>query len=308
MVNPVWTSLPSAGCSRPTARPSWPRPSPCRRPKARSFPATSGCASGSPTTWSRPPWRRPCCGARRPTSSPGPSEMYFTREALEQSSGEIISAYRARRFARFARVGDLCCGIGGDAHRARRCGRRGRRGPRPAAPRDGRGKLEGVRPRSATFVLGDVTTVPVPDLDAAFFDPDRRADGKRHIRIREYVPAAGRGPGPVPGRVPARREGRPGVPWDELRTFDAEAEFISVGGELKECVLWFGPLKTTGRRATVLPAGRYPVRGRPGRGRRTRPAARRTCTIPTRPSSAPGSSATWAANSTPGRSTRTSRT
>src|SRR5262245_57933093 len=40
--------------------------------------------------------------------------MYFTREALEQSSGEAVSTYRARRFAGYDRVGDLCCGIGGD--------------------------------------------------------------------------------------------------------------------------------------------------------------------------------------------------
>src|SRR5258708_9058283 len=40
--------------------------------------------------------------------------MYFTRESLEQSSGETISAYRAKRFAGFSLVGDLCCGIGGD--------------------------------------------------------------------------------------------------------------------------------------------------------------------------------------------------
>jgi hypothetical protein len=45
----------------------------------------------------------------------------------------------------------------------------------------------------------------------------------------------------------------PGVPWDDLTNYDAEAEFISVGGELKECVLWFGPFRTTRRRATVLP-------------------------------------------------------
>src|SRR5688500_564941 len=40
--------------------------------------------------------------------------MYFTREALEQSSGEVISTYRAGRFAAYPRVGDFCCGIGGD--------------------------------------------------------------------------------------------------------------------------------------------------------------------------------------------------
>src|SRR5688572_10809482 len=38
-------------------------------------------------------------------------QMYFTRAALEQSSGETISAYRARRFDGFERIGDWCCGI-----------------------------------------------------------------------------------------------------------------------------------------------------------------------------------------------------
>lgn len=40
--------------------------------------------------------------------------MYFTRTALEQSTSEIIAAYKARRFASLARVADICCGIGGD--------------------------------------------------------------------------------------------------------------------------------------------------------------------------------------------------
>ena len=34
-----------------------------------------------------------------------------------------------------------------------------------------------------------------------------------------------------------------------------EAEWVSVGGEVKEAALWFGPLATATRRATVLPAG-----------------------------------------------------
>jgi hypothetical protein len=37
---------------------------------------------------------------------------------------------------------------------------------------------------------------------------------------------------------------------DELRV--PEVEFISVDGDLKEAVLWFGPLAGSGRRATVL--------------------------------------------------------
>jgi hypothetical protein len=46
----------------------------------------------------------------------------------------------------------------------------------------------------------------------------------------------------------------PGVKLEELRRYDAEVEFISLRGELKEAVLWFGALKTTLRRATVLPS------------------------------------------------------
>jgi hypothetical protein len=38
-----------------------------------------------------------------------------------------------------------------------------------------------------------------------------------------------------------------------LAAYDAEIEFISLRGELKEAVLWFGPLKSAGQRATILP-------------------------------------------------------
>src|SRR4051794_34729015 len=40
--------------------------------------------------------------------------LYFTREALEQASGEAIAGYRARRYQAFGMVADLCCGVGGD--------------------------------------------------------------------------------------------------------------------------------------------------------------------------------------------------
>ena len=42
----------------------------------------------------------------------------------------------------------------------------------------------------------------------------------------------------------------PGVAWSDLTRWDAEVEFISVEGELKECVLWFGPLRTAAFRAS----------------------------------------------------------
>ncbi len=181
--------------------------------------------------------------------------MYFTRAGLEQSSGETIAAYRAERFAGFDRVGDLCCGIGGDAiglansNRVLAVDIEPLRLAMAAENVRAYGQSDRVE-----FLEGDVLRAPIAHLDGAFFDPDRRADGKRHIRVREYVPALGDVAARFSVGFPLAVKAAPGAPWDELRTFDAEAEFISVAGELKECVLWFGPPKSVGRRATVLPA------------------------------------------------------
>jgi hypothetical protein len=75
----------------------------------------------------------------------------------------------------------------------------------------------------------------------------------------------------------------PGVADEELAALDDssagepfEVEFISVDGELKEAVLWFGPLATPGRQATLLtttdrrPPTTERERGRGGEGERVR--------------------------------------
>jgi hypothetical protein len=182
--------------------------------------------------------------------------MYFTREGLEQSSGETISQHRAQRFARFGRVGDLCCGIGGDLL--------GLASVASVTAVDADPLRVAMAAENArvydradrvTFVEGDVLKVPFPGVDAAFADPDRRAGGRRHLKLDHYLPPVDALCGRFPNDFPLGIKVAPGVPWDDLRPLDAEAEFISVGGELKECCLWFGPLRTTGRRATVLPAG-----------------------------------------------------
>src|SRR5512134_2063203 len=41
-------------------------------------------------------------------------ELYFTREALEQASGELIAAHRAARYRPYTTIADLCCGAGAD--------------------------------------------------------------------------------------------------------------------------------------------------------------------------------------------------
>jgi SAM-dependent methyltransferase len=180
--------------------------------------------------------------------------MYFTREALEQSSGEVVSQYRAKRFAPFGHIADLCCGIGGDliglAHVSRVTAI-------DAAPLRLAIAAENVRAYESvdrvTFIEGDALSVPLLNVDAAFCDPDRRAGGRRHLRLAEYAPPVDAVRRRFPFGFPLAIKVAPGVPWDDLRSLDAEAEFISVDGELKECCLWFGAFRTAGRRATILP-------------------------------------------------------
>jgi SAM-dependent methyltransferase len=182
--------------------------------------------------------------------------MYFTREALEQASGEAIARYRAGRFAAVHTALDLGCGIGGDSLAlAERCLvtaidldplRLGMAAENLAA--------YGRRDR-ACFIEGDLTQPALPAADAFFFDPARRVDGRRKFSVREYqLPLA-----TVNQWLPRLPAGgvkiSPGVDLDELAGYDGEVEFISERGELKECALWFGAFKSAPRRATVLNAG-----------------------------------------------------
>ena len=181
--------------------------------------------------------------------------MYFTREALEQASGETISTYRARRFAGFRLVGDLCCGIGGDSIGLATVANVLAVDVDPLRLAMAEENLRVYGRDRVTFECADVLTMSLPKLEAAFIDPDRRAGGRRRLQIRDYAPRLDAVRARLPAAFPLGVKVAPGVRWDELRGFDAEAEFISVDRELKECVLWFGRLKSVGRRATVLPDG-----------------------------------------------------
>ncbi|MGE5222940.1 MAG: THUMP-like domain-containing protein [Omnitrophica WOR_2 bacterium] len=188
---------------------------------------------------------------------PFADRMAFTREALEQSSSYAVSSYRAGRYRPFRRLVDLGCSIGGDTLSLA-----------PIAPVLGvdhdplRLALAhfnlnalGLSGRAA-FVQADLAySLPVraDPLTGLFFDPARRKDGRRVFSVSQYQPPLDIIRGWLE-RFPALGvKASPGVDLEELSEYDAEVEFISFEGELKEAVLWFGPLKTAARRATVLP-------------------------------------------------------
>lgn len=179
--------------------------------------------------------------------------MYFTREALEQSTSDVVARHRAARFAGFGHVADLCCGIGGDALALASAGLAVDAVDTDAlrvAMAEANAAALGLSVRG---VVGDALTVPL-DAKAAFADPNRRAAGRRHLDPEDYTPSLGTLRARFAPGFPLAVKVAPGVAKSDLPA-DAEAEFVSLRGEMKECVLWFGPLHTTARRATLLPTG-----------------------------------------------------
>lgn len=188
---------------------------------------------------------------------PFAEKMYFTRQALEQATPFEVASYRAGRYRCFSRLADLGCSLGGDtlalAQVAVTAGLD--RDPLRLAMAKENLKAAGLAGR-AHFVEADLTRelpLAVGCELALFFDPSRREGHQRAFSIRHYTPPLAIIQRWLPVFPALGVKVSPGVKLDELRPYEAEVEFISLKGELKEAVLWFGPLKSAARRATVLP-------------------------------------------------------
>ena len=186
------------------------------------------------------------------------ASLYFTRDGLEQATGEAIARHRARRYAPYGPVADLACGLGGDALILAEAH------PVVAVDRDPlrlallheNARISGLAGRILP-VVADLLAGSPPRADALFCDPGRRgADGRRVFSVAGYTPPLAHVLG-WRGMVPALGvKVSPGIVREEWPAPDqAEIEFISERGALKEAVLWCGPLRTVARRATLLPSG-----------------------------------------------------
>jgi hypothetical protein len=186
--------------------------------------------------------------------------MYLTRDALEQASAEVIARHRARRFAGYESVADLGCGIGGDTMALAEAG--GRviavdRDPLRLAMARANAHAYGVD-EHIRFDEADVLEVGPAGCSAAFFDPARRtAEGRRLFSIDAYDPPLSIVREWLPSTPAIGVKISPGVDLAQLAALglDCEVEFISVAGDLREAAIWFGPLRTATRRATLLPDG-----------------------------------------------------
>ena len=182
--------------------------------------------------------------------------MLFSRDAFEMASGDATAAHRAKRFAPYGRVADLCCGLGADTLALAAAGRdivAIDRDPVMVALTQANLDAAGLPGRA---VVGDALTWDLAGFDAAFVDPGRRGGGRRVLGVEQCEPPLSALERRFPAGFPWAAKLAPGIPRDDLARYGhAEAEFVSVRGELKECVFWFGPLVTAGTRATLLPSG-----------------------------------------------------
>ena len=188
-------------------------------------------------------------------------DMFFTKEQLEQSSSEKVAAWRARRFADagFQEVWDPCCGIGADSIALARAGLRVHASDKDESAvhfAQANAEVHGID--TIDFEVADAAET-IPPEGAVFLDPARRRGSRRIMSPDDWSPD--------PAAIARLLEGRPGAglklsPAVDLQVllekFPApdEIEVISLHGENKETVFWYGACASgAARRASSLPAG-----------------------------------------------------
>ena len=177
--------------------------------------------------------------------------MLFTRDGLEQSTSERVARHRAKRFALAddGRVLDLCCGIGGDLLAiAAIC---------PRVIGIDRDEVHATLARhnarvydvDARTVAADVTDLRLSGVSAVFVDPARRASRGAPAHRGGYQPSLD-----WCLSMPATRASVKTAPGVDISAIPDgwEVEFVAVGRELKEAVLWSPAWAQGARRATVL--------------------------------------------------------
>jgi SAM-dependent methyltransferase len=189
--------------------------------------------------------------------------MYFTPNGVEQSTRTTVATHRARRLRSLGvrSVADLCSGIGGDAIALARAGIRVLAVDRdPLTVAVARANAEALGLADLIEVReADVTEVGTEAYDAVFVDPARRGGRGRIFDPEAYSPPLSWAIATALKAPLAALKIAPGIPHEAVPA-EAEAEWISDAGDVKEAVLWFGTEPGLVR-ATLLPGPRE-LRGR----------------------------------------------
>ena len=187
------------------------------------------------------------------------NRMLFTEAGLEQATRLPVAALHASRYVRagLTSVADLGCGIGADALAFAGAGLR----------------VLAVDADEVTAAITTYNLAPFPEaqvhhclaedadlsgVESVYLDPARRTAGhsntNRLARSEDYTPSLDFAFG-LAEQLPTGIKLGPGFDR-ELIPDNCEAQWISVGGDVVEVGLWFGPLARKGitRAALILHA------------------------------------------------------
>lgn len=188
---------------------------------------------------------------------PFAERMLFTEAGLEQATRLRVAALHAGRFraAGITRVADLGCGIGGDAMAMASLDLEVtavERNEVTAAI-----AAYNLAPWPAVTVLAqEAASADLTAIDGVYLDPARRTDGhSQTTRITDpddYSPSLDEALELAGGRASGIKLG-PGIDRDRIPP-EAEAQWVSVDGQVVELGLWFGAAARPGiaRSALVL--------------------------------------------------------
>ncbi|MEL4320609.1 SAM-dependent methyltransferase [Leifsonia sp. YIM 134122] len=187
------------------------------------------------------------------------SRMLFTDAGLEQATRLSVAALHAGRYtaAGIGRVADLGCGIGGDA-----LAMAALELEVTAADADevtAAIASYNLAPFTAATVLNArAEEVDLAGVDGVYLDPARRTAGhsetERLTQASDYSPSLDFAFG-LGERMPTGVKLGPGFDRS-LIPANAEAQWVSVDGQLVEMGLWFGALARPGIRRSALLLGR----------------------------------------------------
>ena len=194
---------------------------------------------------------------------PGPPR-WWTPDGLEQATRPVVAARHARRFrdAGIAVVADLGCGVGSDALAMAAAGLRVLAVDQDPEALWALAATAADQGLAITTSAGDVRTLPGPWTDrgaptegalGCFVDPARRRGGVRTLAPESWSPPWS-WVRSLAERVPATgAKVAPGIDHAAVPG-GTQTEWISVGGDLVEAGVWWGPLRCghATRTATVL--------------------------------------------------------
>lgn len=194
----------------------------------------------------------------------GARKYLFTAAGLEQASRSRVASAHASRFkmAGCTRVADLGCGIGTESLALLSVGvdvlavELDSLTAQLAAHNLAAGSKAGTA--LGEVLNADATAVTLDQIDGVFLDPARRTAGHRNTRRitspDDFSPSLNFAFG-LAARLPTGIKLGPGFER-ELIPYDAEAQWVSVNGQVVETGLWFGAVaRPEVRRAALVIRG-----------------------------------------------------